>query len=145
MTLYHPTCLTRIEGKDRVCEHCWETHRESTGSSETTQKTINDDESAQVLHKDTDIPKSTMTEVRKTTEAEDSDSSDTSTTVSDYNPIFRPSPAGRRQQQLPAEKQPTSKSATMAKTSPLQTRAARKAGKTVREDAFDTSEEEDNE
>jgi hypothetical protein len=83
MTLYHPTCLTRIEGKDRVCEHCWETHRESTGSSETTQTTINDDESAQVLHKDTDIPKSTMTEVRKTTEAEDSDSSDTSTTVSD--------------------------------------------------------------
>jgi hypothetical protein len=145
-TLYHPACLTRIEGTaDRVCKHCWEAH-ESTGSQATTQETTRGKTTPTLAITGDDTTQPIPSELPNTTEnSEDHDSSETSSNESDYNPKFRPSPRVRQRRQLPREK-PTPKItstqvARKTKTSPLQTRAARRAVTKAREDAFDTSEE----
>ena len=145
MTLYHPTCLTRIGGTaDRVCDYCWETAQESMATSTTTQENNLEGTTKTTTTKgDEDTTQPTPQEVHVNTEQHEStDSSGGSTTESEYNPKFRPSPRGRKPQ---ARKEPTSQIQTKnpepKKISPLQTRAARRAIKKAREDAFDTSDE----
>jgi hypothetical protein len=144
LTLYHPNCLTRIEGTaHRVCEHCWETSKESTGTPVTIQDANQDESTTTVTLKGAEnITQPTPQEVViHTATSESSDSSRESSSESDYNPKFRPSPKGRKQL---SRKEPTpqikNKQVVTRKISPLQTRAARKAVK-AREDAYDTSDE----
>ncbi len=144
LTLYHPTCLTRIEGTaHRVCEHCWETSNESTGTSVTIQDANQDESTTTVTLKgaeNTTQPTPQEVDINTAT-SESSHSSRESSSESDYNPKFRPSPKGRKQL---SRKEPTpqikNKPVGTRKISPLQTRAARKAVK-AREDAYDTSDE----
>jgi hypothetical protein len=144
LTLYHPNCLTRIEGTaHRVCEHCWETSQESTGTPVTTQDS-NKDESTTIttLKGAENATQPTPQEVHINTTTSESSDSSRGSSESDYNPKFRPSPKGRKQ---PSREEPTpqikNKHVDTRKISPLQTRAARKAVKKAREDTFDTSDE----
>ncbi len=150
LTLYHPTCLIRIEGtSDRVCDHCWDEIQTLTGTPSTQQETTRDDTTSAktILRGDGGTSQPTTRDaLTKLGEASDSESSDmSSSSASEYNPSFRPRTRGQREQQTQSSShtKTTNKQIATTKGSPLQTRAARKAGKTVREDAFDTSEEEE--
>ena len=140
LTLYHPNCLTRIdETADRVCEYCWE-------ASQAQDANLDESTTTSTLKGVEDTTQSTPQELLvNTATSESSDSSRGSSSESDYNPKFRPSPKGR--QQLSRE-EPTPqikyKHVDTRKISPLQTRAARKAVKKARDDAFDTSDEGEN-
>jgi hypothetical protein len=140
LTLYHPNCLTRIdETADRVCEYCWE-------ASQAQDANLDESTTTSTLKGVEDTTQPTPQEVLvNTATSESSDSSRGSSSESDYNPKFRPSPKGR--QQLSRE-EPTPqikyKHVDTRKISPLQTRAARKAVKKARDDAFDTSDEGEN-
>jgi hypothetical protein len=150
VTLYHPTCLIRIEGtSDRVCDQCWDEIQALAGTPSAQQETtIDDTTSAKTVSRGDNTPRPTTREaLTKLVEANDSDSSDmSSSSASEYNPTFRPSTRGQQKEQqlqTSSHAKTTNKHVATTKTSPLQTRAARKAGKTVREDAYDTSEEEE--